>query len=191
MLVSQIFQSPVCLPPLDPDKNGAPADHMIVYMRPIDSVNNNPARKLKIVRYRPLPESGIREMGNWIVNHDWAEVFSASTAHEKAFILQTTLLEKLDVFLPEKNVKFTSEDQVWITPELKDISRKKQREFFKHRKSSKWRNLNKLFEEKSELAKKSYYTNIVADLKNSHPGQWYSKLKRIVWQRKKKESQAR
>ena len=69
----------------DPDKNGAPADHMIVYMRPIDSVNNNPARKLKIVRYRPLPETGIREMGNWIVNHDWAEVFSASTAHEKAF----------------------------------------------------------------------------------------------------------
>ena len=176
--LSKYFQSPVCLPPLDPDpdKNGAPADHMIVYMRPIDSVNNNPARKLKIVRYRPLPESGIREMGNWIVNHDWAEVFSASTAHEKAFILQTTLLEKLDVFLPEKNVKFTSEDQVWITPELKDISRKKQREFFKHRKSSKWRNLNKLFEEKSELAKKSYYTNIVEDLKNSHPGQWYSKL---------------
>ena len=84
------------------------------------------------------------------------------------------------MYFTRKSVKFTSEDQVWITPELKDISRKKQREFFKHRKSSKWRNLNKLFEEKSELAKKSYYTNIVADLKNSHPDQWYSKLKRMT-----------
>ena len=32
----------------------------------------------------------------------------------------------------------------------------------------------------SELAKRSYYTNIVSDLKNSHPGQWYSKLKRMT-----------
>ena len=77
-------------------------------------------------------------------------------------------------------VKFTYVDQVWNTPEIKEISRKKRREIFKHRKSPKWRTLNKLFEEKCEHAKQSYYNNIVSDLKNSNPGQWYSKLKRLT-----------
>ena len=152
---------------------------MIVHMEPINSINNNPARKIKTVKYRPLPESGIKEMGNWIVNHDWAGVYSATTAHEKAHILQTTLLEKLDTFLPEKVAKFTSEDQVWITPEIKDISRRKRREFSKNRKSPKWETLYKLFSEKCKIAKESYYTSIVSDLKYSNPGQWYSKLKRM------------
>ena len=68
--LGKFYQGPVCLPPLDndPDKSGAPSDHMIVLMKPIDSISNNPARKLKIVKYRPLTESGIRNMGDWIVS---------------------------------------------------------------------------------------------------------------------------
>ena len=102
--LSKYYQTPVCLPPLDndPNKNGAPADHMIVYMQPIDSVNNNPGMKLKTVNYRPLPESGIKAIGNWIVNHDWCTVLNAKSAHDKAAIFQSKLLEKLNIFLPEK-----------------------------------------------------------------------------------------
>ena len=40
--------------------------------------------------------------------------------------------------------------------------------------------MQKQFEAKCELAKKSYYTNIVSDLKLSNPSQWYSKLKRMT-----------
>ena len=113
--LSGYYQSPICLPPLDndPDKNGSPSDHMIVFMKPIDSINNNPARTKKTVTHRPLPESGIRNMGNWIVNYSWEAVLAAQTAHEKAAIFQTVLLEKLEEFLPSKIVKFTSEDQVY------------------------------------------------------------------------------
>ena len=71
---------------------------------------------------------------------------TAKTAHEKAHLLQKILPDKLDHYLPEKNVKFTSEDQVWMTSELKEISRKKRREYFKHHKSEKWKTLNDLFE---------------------------------------------
>jgi hypothetical protein len=76
--LSRYYQSPICLPPLDndPDKNGSPSDHMIVFMKPIDSINNNPARTKKTVTYRPLPESGIRNMGHWIVNYSWEAVLA-------------------------------------------------------------------------------------------------------------------
>ena len=77
-------------------------------------------------------------------------------------------------------VKFTSEDQVWVTPEVKEISRKKRREYFKNRKSPKWKTLDDLFNKKCKIAKQSYYENIVQDLKNSNPSQWYSKLKRMT-----------
>ena len=57
---------------------------------------------------------------------------------------------------------------MWITPEIKEISRKKNREYYKNKKSTKWKNLKNLFERKCENAKKSYYTNIVEDLKTSN-----------------------
>ena len=149
-------------------------------MQPINAINNNPARIKRKVKVRPLPESGVREMGRWIVNHSWDEVYNASTVHEKAECLQSILLEKLNHFLPEKVLKFSSDDQVWVTPEIKEISRKKSREYFKHRKSARWKVLNDLLAEKCEMAKKAYYTNIVNDLKESNPAQWYSKLKRMT-----------
>ena len=180
--LSKYYQEPVCLPPLDndPDKDGKPADHLIVYMKPIDSLNNNPARRRKSVTFRPLPNSGIEAMGRWIVTEKWESVTEAVTANDKARNLQNLLLEKLNEFLPMKNVQFTSEDQPWATPEIKDLSRRKKREFSKRRKSPKWKRLNKQLEVMCSEAKSNYYSNIVEDLKQSAPGQWYSKLKRMT-----------
>ena len=46
--------------------------------------------------------------------------------------------------------------------------------------SQKWKTLDDIFQEKCEIAKQSYYENIDADLKQSNPGQWYSKLNRMT-----------
>ena len=56
---------------------------------------------------------------------------------------------------------------------------KGKREFFKRRKSPKWKDLNKQFLEEVSLAKESYRSNIVDDLKFSNPKNWYSKVKRM------------
>ena len=74
---------------------------------------------------------------------------------------------------------FSSDDQPWITPELKILDRKRKRQYQKQGRSKKWQDLNTKFEEKSGLAKSNYYTNIIEDLKISNPGQWYSKFKRL------------
>ena len=70
-------------------------------------------------------------------------------------------------------------DQPWMNVELKNLDRKRKREYVKHKKSEKWKKLDKIFTEKSEEQKVSYYENMVEDLKNSNPGQWYSKIKRM------------
>ena len=180
--LSKYYQTPVCLPPLDndPDKNGSPSDHLMPFMKPVDSLENNPSRQTRYVTYRPLPNSGIEKMGQWIVTETWKTVTEAKSAHEKANALQQLMMEKLNLYLPQKTAKFTSDDQPWVTPEIKSIDRKKKREYVKHRKSEKWKRLNEQFQTKCKQAKASYYTNIVEDLKTSNPSQWYSKLKRMT-----------
>ena len=137
--LSKFYQSPICLPPLDPDplSNGSPSDHLMPLMKPISTLNNCPARTKRKVTIRPLPESGIAQFQTWIINHSFDNVFNAITAHEKASIFQTELLKALNQFLPEKTTTFSSDDQAWCTLELKEIQRKRSREFQNHRKSPK------------------------------------------------------
>ena len=118
-----------------------------------------------------MPRSGIEKMGEWIVNEKWDSVTEAESAHEKARVLQDLVMKKLNIYLPEKTATFTSEDQPWVTPEIKDVQRRKKREYCKHKKSPKWKRLNEQMEAKCTKAKTSYYENIVMDLKNSAPGQ--------------------
>jgi hypothetical protein len=42
-------------------------------------------------------------------------------------VLQNLVMKQLNHFLPEKTATFASEDQPWVTPEVKDINRKKKR----------------------------------------------------------------
>ena len=48
-------------------------------------------------------------------------------------------------------------------------------------------NLSKEYDEKCEIEKQKYFDNMVADLKTSNPGKWYSKLKRMSGQEKCKQ----
>ena len=59
------------------------------------------------------------------------------------------------------------------------LDRQRKREYLKHKRSPKWTKLNTEFEKMSDLLKESYNKNVVEDLKTSHPGQWYSKIKRM------------
>ena len=67
-----------------------------------------------------------------------------------------------------------------ITPALKDLDRKRKREYQKHQKSTKWSSLNNAFIVKAKKEKETYRRKIVDDLRTSQPGKWYSKLKKMA-----------
>ena len=56
MTLSQYYQEPECLDPLDsdPDKNGVKSDHRIVVVRPVNVINNKPARQTRQTRQSKL-----------------------------------------------------------------------------------------------------------------------------------------
>ena len=178
--LAKYFLPPTTLPPLDNDLEGKgkPSDHLIVIMRPICQ-SSQPKPKKKTITFRPLPESGMLQLKHWLLIEPWTELYQAENAHQKAEMLQRTLLEKLDIYLPEKTIKLTPEDQAWTNNEIKILDRRMKREYRKRKKSAKWKALDKKFRDLCEKAKHSYSKNIVNDLKQSNPSQWYSKIKRM------------
>ena len=178
--LSKYFLDPSTLPPLDNDieGNGKPSDHLIVVMKPIcQSEQSKP--KMKTIKFRPLPESGMLEMKSWLQTESWSEFYKSETAHTKAEVLHRTLLEKLEMYLPEKSIKIRPNEKAWVNNDIKIIDRRMKREYNKHKKSDKWKSLNTRFKQMCEKAKHLYSKNIVNDLKSSNPAQWYSKLKRM------------
>ena len=179
--MKKLYQPPVTKPPLnnDEDKQGKPSDHLVVVMYPINAQLGCPPRQTRIVECRPLPQSGINKMGEWIQKQTWNEIYQCNNANQKAEMLQSMLLRKLDEFLPVKSTKFTSDDKPWATYQIKELDRKAKREFFKNHKSRKWTKLSEDLDAKCSTAKENYYQNMVKDLKESNQNQWYSKVNRM------------
>ena len=188
--MGKFYQVPLVLDPLDADldKNGVASDHRIVIVRQLGPLSNQSARQSRIVKCRPISESGLNNMKMWFQEQTWVEIFEAESAHVKAEILQTKLLSALNKFCPEKSFKFNNDDQPWMSRKLKTLDRKRKQIYRLERKSEKWKVANKFFKNEVKLAKKDFYKKAIADLKEKKPGQWYSWLKRVSSHDQKSES---
>ena len=179
--LAPFYQEPKCLDPLDPDpdKNGKKSDHRIVLFKPISSLEQKTTRQTRIIKVRPITQSGIENMRNWLMEQTGKNVFEAETSHKKAEIFQNTLMEQFEINFPETNRKLNSDDSPWITHQLKKLDRKRKRIYSKERRSEKWAKLDKVFKDEVKKAKKTFYHKMIADLRKKKPSQWYSSLKRI------------
>ena len=74
--MQKYYSPPVTKPPIDndQDKQGKPSDHLIVVMYPVNSQIGCPPRLTRYVECRPLPQSGINKMGNWIQQQTWKSI---------------------------------------------------------------------------------------------------------------------
>ena len=142
------YQTPVCLPPLDPDpdSNGSPSDHLIVVMRPVNTINNKSARTVREVKVRPLTNSGMAKIRAWMEKENWEQISNTKDVHEKALKLHSMVLDKLDQFCPEKLRKIANDDKPWFTQQLKKLDRRRRRCYRSQRSSQKYRDLQKQLE---------------------------------------------
>ena len=181
MTLSHLYQEPLCLDPLDadPDKHGKRSDHRIVISKPINIVENKCSRQTRKIKVRPFPQSGFTKFKEWLIDETWEPVYKAESAHEKARLFQTKLVEKMNEIFPEKERKVQSDDQPWISQKIKKMDRRRKRIYRKERRSIKWKEMDKMFKKEVHSAKANFYKNSVADIKLKKPGQWYSCLKKI------------
>ena len=175
-----LYQQPECLPPLqvDQDKVGKDSDHNIIVLAPI-MINNNRKILKKPVVTRPLTETGMKKFSEFISSHHWTEVLLEQDIDMKVTNFHNTIRNKLDEYLPEKSVMVSCLDKKWMSPQLKNLLRKIQREFYKKRKSRKWKKLKKKYKQLKKKTVRNFYTNFVDELKVSNPSKWYTMAKRL------------
>ena len=176
-----LYHPPTTLPPLevDQDKQGKSSDHNIVVLAPVSNSLYNMKRKKRTVKTRPLPESNIVKFEQALISYPWEEHFHNKTINEKVQIFHQCLRSHLDKFFPEKTTKMSDLDKDWMSPELKQLHRAMQREYYKHRKSAKYRILQRRFKKLKRKVVKNFYSSFVSDLKIVNPGKWYQMAKRI------------
>ena len=165
--------------PADNPEQGKPSDHSVPLARPLSNTGVNISNQYKTKISRPLPDSGVRQFGKWIVNNDWDCVKQISRPSNQALALQNILELKLYEIFPTKSVKLSNKDKKWIDCELKKLDRSKKREWCKREKSDKYVKLKKEFDVKFNEAAEKYMEKNVRELKEADPGTAYATLKRM------------
>ena len=164
---------------MDTDKKGKDGDHDVVLLAPLSNLDYKIERKKRTISTRPLPESQIIKFEKAIMSVEWQGLFKEKTVDEEVEIFHHVLRSNLDKYFPEKVTKMSNLDRDWMSPELKQLHRAKQREYYKHRKSIKYKKLKLKFKKLKRKTLKNVYSNFVSDLKQTDPGKgtvWQSRL---------------
>ena len=138
---------------------------------------------------RPLPGTGVSQFTQFMATHSWGEVLEEEELDRKVENFHQTLRHKLDEYLPEKTVMISYLDKKWMTPQLKNLNRKIKREFYKKRKSPKWKKLKRKFKTLKRRTVKNFYSEFVSELKESNPAKWYTMAKRLGAENQKKDGE--
>ena len=175
------FNSAIIVPPIQPDDpvKGKPSDHSVPVCVPHTDRYNRPRRSYKTIKYRPLPESSLRKLGEWIVTEEWGDIKGDLSPTQQVKAFETLILNKLDHFCPEKTVKLSSHDKVWVNGDIKRLARLKSREYNRHGKSAKYKDLAKKFKAKYEAEARKYLQKNISELMQCKPGQAYNVLKKM------------
>ena len=133
--VPDLYSLPIIVPPVPADdpRRGVPSDHSTAVATPISSSDvNQHNNEYSTKTFRPLPESGMHEFGQWLTSESWESIGDNCSPDEQVAVLQETLCKKMDAIFPCKKVKVSIKDKSYITAELKKLDRLKKREYKKH-----------------------------------------------------------
>ena len=149
--MSPLYDVPEIVPAVPPDNPqiGVPSDHSTVVATPLTQESVGRSRDYVTRTYRPLPQSGILEFGEWICSEDWSGVPDQGDPTQQVENFENIVNTKLDTILPRKSVKINPNlDKPFYTAELKKLDRQVKREYRKHFRSVKYFRLKKCYDEK-------------------------------------------
>ena len=89
----EFYSVPEVVPPVPADNplQGKPSDHSVPVARPHTSAGGNISNDYKTRITRPMPDSGIRQFGQWIVKEEWDCVDKTTSPDVQAYALQKLL----------------------------------------------------------------------------------------------------
>lgn len=101
--------------------------------------------------YRHYNEKSVNDFKEWIVMHDWAEVFSRTTSNEMTNAYQATVVGAIERFFPLKTTRRKSTDLPWMTKGIQKMIKNRKKLYVREggERTDTWR------AEKNELKRSS------------------------------------
>ena len=180
--MSHLYAVPEIVPAVPPDNPhvGVASDHSTVVATPLTQDSVGRLRDFVTRTYRPLPQSGILEFGQWICSEDWLGITEQVNPTQQVEEFQNIVNTKLDAIFPQKTVKINPTlDKPFFTAELKKLDRQVKREYRKNFRSDKYRRLKNNYDRKYKKAAEEYLEKHVRSLKEDELGKAYQSLKKL------------
>ena len=130
--MSPLYGVPEIVPAVPPDNPqlGVASDHSTVVATPLTQDSVKRSRDYVTRTFRPLPQSGILEFGEWICSEDWSGIPDQGDPTQQVENFENIVNTKLDSMLPRKSVKINPNlDKPFYTAELKKLDRQVKREY--------------------------------------------------------------
>jgi hypothetical protein len=179
--MSHLYSVPYIAPAVQPDLHGhSPSDHDTAVAVPLAGAGAAAVTREYTVREsRPLPDSAIREFGQWMSQTDWSRLDGDMSPTIQAQVFQNTLQDNVDFYFPTKKCRISNTDKPFITKELKRLDRWKKVEYVKHGKSIKYYSILATFDKKYKQAAAAHLEKNVRDLMEAAPGRAWATLKKM------------
>ena len=175
------YSTPIIIPPVQPDVpgQGVPSDHSVPLCVPHTDPCNPPTRVYKTGTSRPLPDSKIRQFGQWITAETWDDISLEDEPTKQVQIFEKMVTQKLDEVFPQKVTKLGIQDKPFMNSELKKLKRKRMREYRLKGKSARYERLKTEFEHIIKKAGHKFLRKNIDSLKETNPSQAYNILKKM------------
>ena len=180
--MSPLYGIPDIVPAVPPDNPhvGVPSDHSTVVATPLTHESVGRSRDYVTRTYRPLPQSGISEFGQWICAEDWGDITDMGNPTQQVQEFENIVNKKFESIFPQKSVKINPNvDKSFYTADLKKLDRQVKREYRKHFRSEKYLRLKRCYDMKYRKAAEDYLNKNVRSLKEDDPGKAYQSLKKL------------
>ena len=149
--MSQLFSTPFIAPAVQPDVpgQGVPSDHDMAVAVPLAVAGEGAVtREYTMKISRPLPDSGIRDFGQWITRENWSVLRNTESTSEQGLALKKLLQVQVDNKFPLKSCRVSNTDKPWVTKAIKQLDRWKKAEYKKRGRSEKYEKLLKSYNDK-------------------------------------------
>ena len=169
------------LPPLSPDNPllAAPSDHNGAGIIPLINVARSRTRNKIVKMIRPLPESLLSDYQSKLSSVNFSSLESMDSDDAIASFEEKSI-GLFHAIFPEKKITIYDSDKRWFNEELRNLKRKRMREYVKNGKSAKYLELKAAFTTKSKEQIAKLKERLKAEVLEGKRGSSYPVLKKLA-----------
>ena len=157
----------------------APSDHLGNLLIPRTVSGVGATRQYKSITVRPLTQSQLNQLGQWLINEKWEAITTENDVDNKLEMFSSSVFSMLNTIAPLKTIKISCDDPSWMNTRIKSKIRMRNREYSKNGKTKKWRALRKKCKNACDQAKRNFAEKFVPDLKHKDPKTWMKSIKKL------------